>query len=48
MATPKEQMLAEISSTFDMTIIIWTLKKIIHGHISGKKNFKYAKNSYKF
>jgi hypothetical protein len=37
MATPKEEPLVEILSTFDMTKIIWTLKKktTFHVHILG-------------
>jgi hypothetical protein len=48
MATPKEELLVEISSTFGMIIIIFNffLKKI-HGHIfKKKKNFKYGKKNF--
>jgi len=53
MATPKEEPSTKTSSTFDMTKIIWTLKKImgkmaqIH-YISGKEIHISLKLSYKF
>jgi hypothetical protein len=44
MATPKEELLVEISSTFDMIIIIWTFfLKNPWAHFEKKKNFKYGK-----
>jgi hypothetical protein len=45
MATPKEVSLVEISSTFDMIIIIWTLKKKNSmGTFWEKKTSNMAKN----
>ncbi len=47
MVTPKEEPSAEILSTLNMTIIIWTLKKenISWAHFR-KKNFKYGKHFF--
>ncbi len=42
MTTPKEELLAKILPTFNMTTIIWILKKI-HERISGIKISNMAK-----
>jgi hypothetical protein len=49
MATPKEVSSVEISSTFDMIIIIWTFKKKIPwAHFEKKKLQIWQKISHKF